>query len=356
MNFPALVLAMVALLSPPLPQSSDVVELSAQEWPLKPGPRTIKAYVTYPGPSRTVTDINRKTGIMLSLHNWGGTGFTGTADPAFLADHYNVVVVGVDYLQSGPWPEQAPYPYDFGWFQALDALRALHFVYSGLTNEKICFAKDRIFITGGSGGGNVTLMANKLAPNTFAVVVDLCGMKKLSDDIAYGLPGESSLNARYSRENNSPFFLTPDAQRFRFIGAPDQLKQWQKQGGKAKIFTIHGVADDVCPYADALEYSENSRDAGVDLTFVPVTDEMVDGKTFVSTGHNLGVHALIVDRFAGDYLSSGGAKALRLSGPNDFERASIIRYQTEGAQWIIDFSNGAPEGRCETVKEIGRFE
>ncbi len=330
---------------PILPKNSETVEIPAQEWPLKPGERSIKVHVRYPGPNRAIGGVNRKTGIMLSLHNWGGTGFIGTADPDFLADHYNVIVVGVDYLQSGPWPEQAPYPYDFGWFQALDALRALHFVYNGLLSEKIRFAKDRIFVTGGSGGGNVSLMANKLAPNTFAVVVDLCGMKKLSDDIAFGLPGGSELNARYSQDAASPFYLGPGEQKFRFIGNPGQVAQWKEQGGRAKIVTVHGVTDDVCPYQDALEYAENLKAAGVDLDFVPVTEEMIDNQTFVSTGHNLGVHALIVDRFAGEFLSPTGGRASRLSGPNDFERKSVIRYQTEDGEWVIDFSKGAPEGR-----------
>lgn len=30
-------------------------------------------------------------------------------------------------------------------------------------------------------------MANKLVPRTFACVVDMCGMKKLSDDVAFDL-------------------------------------------------------------------------------------------------------------------------------------------------------------------------
>jgi len=47
--------------------------------------------------------VNENTGLMLSLHNWGGTHARGTADPDLLADKYNVVAICVDYIQSGDW-------------------------------------------------------------------------------------------------------------------------------------------------------------------------------------------------------------------------------------------------------------
>ena len=39
------------------------------------------------------------------------------------------------------------------------------------------------------GGGNITLMVNKLAPRTFAAAIDMSGMARLTDDIAFNLPG-----------------------------------------------------------------------------------------------------------------------------------------------------------------------
>src|SRR5204863_409622 len=133
-------------------------------------------------PGGELRQVKPTTGLMLSLHNWGGRGFAGTADAKSLAERFNVVAVGVDYLQSGDnASNDIPEPYDFGYLQALDALRALHFVFDGLQSRGIAFAKGRIFATGGSGGGNVTLMVNKLAPRTFACVIDLCGMARLTD-------------------------------------------------------------------------------------------------------------------------------------------------------------------------------
>ena len=153
---------------------------------MRPGPRSVRILMHFPGGD--IQHVNADTGIMLTLHNWGGVDCVGTASPAILAKELNVVAVCVNYLQSGP-PDSinGPEPYDFGYLQALDALRALWYVRDALHQKHIAFADDRLFCTGGSGGGNVTLMANKLVPRTFACVVDMCGMKKLSDDVAFDL-------------------------------------------------------------------------------------------------------------------------------------------------------------------------
>ena len=79
---------------PALPDNNGAAELPAQEWPFQPGPRTITAYVYYPGAA--LANIDAQTGLFLSLHNWGGTNAIGTADPQFLADRYNTIAICVD--------------------------------------------------------------------------------------------------------------------------------------------------------------------------------------------------------------------------------------------------------------------
>ena len=200
---------------------------------------------------------------MLSLHNWGGTASGGSADPGVLSNQYNVVAIGVDYLQSGAQASiKDPEPYDFGYLQSLDALRALWFVREGLKSAGKPYDDGRLFCTGGSGGGNVTLMANKLAPRTFACVIDMCGMKKLSDDIAFNLPGGSGLDARWSLDSASKNHLTLDEQELRFVGHPTHLAEMKRLGATGKIFVVHGVEDSTCPYADAVEMVELMKSAG----------------------------------------------------------------------------------------------
>ena len=209
---------------PPLPAADAAVEIPAQEWPRRPGPRQVRVLVHYPGGK--LANVTAATGIMLSLHNWGGVDCAGTADPQTLADKLNVVALCVNYLQSGKQDSiEGPEPYDFGYLQGLDALRAVWWMQASLQAQRLAFAEGRIFSTGGSGGGNVALMANKLAPRTFACVVDLCGMKKLSADIAFHLPGGSDLDARWSRDPASPSYLSPDEQDLRFVGQSGHLQR-----------------------------------------------------------------------------------------------------------------------------------
>ena len=55
---------------PALPQQSADVVIGAQPWPQKPGPREVRLHVVYPGDK--LVNVNDKTGVMLTLHNWGG--------------------------------------------------------------------------------------------------------------------------------------------------------------------------------------------------------------------------------------------------------------------------------------------
>ena len=109
---------------PKLPERDGPVVIPAQEWPARPGPREVRVQVHYPDGTRA--SIGPRTGIFLTLHNWGGTDCAGTANPAALAREFNCVALCVNYLQSGPKDSiEGPEPYDFGWLQGLDALRAL---------------------------------------------------------------------------------------------------------------------------------------------------------------------------------------------------------------------------------------
>ena len=329
---------------PELPAKDGAAQIPAQEWLLRPGPRRVEVQVYYPDGTRL--SVCPSTGIFLTLHNWGGTHCVGTASPKELARQFDVVAVCVNYLQSGNADAiNGPEPYDFGWLQALDALRALWWVNDQLDRARVPFARGRIFATGGSGGGNVTLMANKLAPRTFALVVDMCGMKKLSDDIAYNLPGGSSLDARYRREEGSPAHLADGAQEIRFVGHPAHLAEMRRLGSTAKIISVHGVEDATCPFADAQEMEFNMKRAGMDFVPVWVTPAMKDGQVFTSTGHALGNRTLIPDKVAGRWLRAESADAIKRKTPSDFERRDVVRYGTRDGAYEISYAAGYPVGR-----------
>ena len=329
---------------PALPETDAECLIPAQEWPRQPGPREVKVYIRYPGGA--LAQVTAETGLFLDLHNWGGMFHTGTADPVELANRYNVVAVCVDYLQSGPSEDEDP-PYDFGYLQALDALRGLYFVYHGLEERGVAFHRGRLYCTGGSGGGNVTLMANKLAPRTFACCIDKCGMARLTDDIAFNLEGGSRLSARYSPDPESPRYLSHGAQALRYAGNPEHLAAMKHLGNTAKMIVVHGADDDVCPVQDAREMVANMEAAGLDVEAVWVTRERLDGETFTSTGHAMGDRTRIVFYAADTYLTPGSPRLVVRGGLADFERREPVRYEVPGGAYVISYENGYPVGRFE---------
>lgn len=333
---------------PPLPAGDGSAAIPAQEWLFRPGPRSVTVQVRYP--QGRLTGVKAGTGLMLSLHNWGGTGFVGAPDPTALVDALDLVVIGVDYLQSGSDDALHGAPYDFGYLQGLDALRALHWVMESLTAQGIPFDSRRLFATGGSGGGNVALMAHKLAPRTFAAVVDLSGMKRLSDDIAFGFPGGSSLNARYSRLVADPAYLTPDRQQLHDLGDPDHLRILRALGSETHLITIHGREDTICPFADAERFVTNARAARLDVEAWFIGTEDRDGDVFIDAGHSLGDRTRILLRVAGRYLRLDSPESLRHRGPTDFERQELIRLPTANGAYVIDYRDRVPIGRFEAGK------
>ena len=329
---------------PALPEQNAAVEIPAQEWPLRPGPRRVRVLVHFPGGK--LANVGERTGLMLTLHNWGGTDCVGTASPTVLAEKLNVVALCVNYLQSGPKDSiEGPEPYDFGNLQALDSMRALWWLDHGLQGRGVKFATGRVFATGGSGGGNVTLMCHKLAPRTFACVIDLCGMKKLSDDIAFKLPGGSDLDARFSRDPASPNFLTLDHQELRFLGNPDHLATMKSIGSRTRIITVHGRDDTTCPFPDAVEMVDGMRRAKLDVEPHFIGKDRIDGKVFTSTGHALGNRTEIVLQLGAKLLSPSDSDRRERTESSDFERRETIRYRTSNGAFEIDYAAGFPVGR-----------
>ncbi len=331
---------------PALPATNGAVELPAQEWPLRPGPRAVRVQIHYP--DGTLRSVTRRTGILLTLHNWGGTDCVGTADPEVMAREFDLVALCVNYLQSGRAEAiDDQRPYDFGWLQALDALRAMGYLRRALAASGHPFHDGRYFAVGGSGGANVALMANKLAPRSFAGVVALSGMTRLSDDIAFGDPGGSPLSARWIRDPGSPYYLSPAAQEIRFVGHPGHLAEMKRLGSSAHLLIVHGVEDPTCPVADARELVDNLQAAGLPVEPVWVDASRVDGRIFRAPDHALGDRTQIVRALAADGLRPEGPGSWVRQTPSDFELNQEVRYPTRGGTHVIMFRDGIPEGRFE---------
>lgn len=322
-------------------------QVPGQEWPFKPGPRAVKMHLEVPR-----AGVAANTGTMLVLHNWGGR----YDEPHYVAwcrdfaDRYNVVAVSVNYLQSRDGEPEAPgkFPYDHGYLQAVDVLRALKSVHDRLRASGLPWNSRRTYAMGVSGGGNVTLMANKLAPHTFACVVDICGMPGLTDGIAFGT-GEwgSDLNAGYSRDPASPAFLTPAMQAIRDPGNPDHLVLQFRANPANKVVIVHGLDDASCPVVHKIAVFRNMVAAGFRPDGHFLTRWHIDGDAVTVTNHAVGGRLSTVHRFAGAYLGERGELALQTSAPNDFERGGQVRFPVPGGFHVVDYSGPLPSIRFE---------
>ena len=324
--------------APKLPETSGHVEIEVRDAGQQAA-RKLSVHLVYP--RNRLANVSSGTGLMLSLHNWGGTVWDNAPNPNRLSENYDLLVIGVTYYQSGDRPGAAE-PYDFGYVQAMDALRALHYVYQGLTASGQSFDSTRLYCTGGSGGANVTQMASKFAPNTFACIVDLSGMASLTDDIAYHLPGGSSLDARYSRDPASPAYLTPDMQEIRDLGNPSHLALQAKSGNRCKIVVIHGEDDPVCLSSDKHRVADAMRLAGLEVEPHFITKADIDGERILNSGHQIGERTGLLMHFAGKHLSPQSAQMCRLTRPNDFDRRVPVAYPTSNGVHTVTYGSEAP--------------
>jgi len=329
---------------PKLPASNGAVEIPAQIWPVRPVPRHVKVYIHYP--FGRLEHVTAKTGLMLTLHNWGGTEAVGSADPKGLTERFDVVSIAVDFLQSGKHEAfEAEEPYDFGYLQALDALRALWYVQQGLKANRVLFHSGRIYATGGSAGGHVALMCDKLAPRTFTCVIDVCGMTKLSDDIAFGLRAGSNLNARWSKLPGKPNYLRSDEREIRAMDNPLHLAEMKKLGHTAKIIVVHGIDDVTAPFVDAKELVEAMKAANLDVEAVYVNKSHVDGKVYTDSAHTLGSRTEIVFRVADKFIRNGLTTMHDRKTSTDFFRRDEIKYDTTNGAYVISYEKGFPVGK-----------
>lgn len=307
----------------------EMQKFPGQEYCFAPGPRDVDIYVREPA-----NGINSNTGLMLLLHNWGGTWKQTVPWCNSLADDYNLITVSVNYLQSGE-SQHGQVPYDHGLLQAMDCLRAVYLIRQQLQQAQVKWNEQRLYAAGGSGGGNVSLMLNKLAPASFAAIVDICGMPGLTDDIAYG---RGSLNAGYSNDPKSPKFLTPAMQEIRDPGHLLHLQRQKSVNPANKIVIIHGQDDPVCSVTDKITIFQNMIKAGFQPSGYFLTQSDVDGKRITTTGHAVGDRLQIIKHYAGIFLEENGVFSATTTQDNDFSQAGKVEFPCTGGKYIVDFS------------------
>lgn len=295
-----------------LPVEDGPVYWQGQEWPIQPGSRVVSGRVYYPG--GRLANVGPSTGLCMTLHNWGGTGWEGTANPVYIANYLNCVTLTVDYLQSGQ-AAFGPAPYDHGPYQAVDVIRGLWFVGFSLQGQGKTFDWQRIIGIGGSGGGNVMAMAHRLMPRTLSALVLMSAPMKPK----FAPPLDSRWGA-----------LPPNEFRIRDL-TDGPLTAITRSLDEAVIRMIHGRNDAVVPYSDAVAGA-----SAMGASLLTVEPWGLWGP-YQDAGHSIGDRtAIALHEFQMPLYSA------RRTGLTDFHRNdNLVRYPVAGGTWGMSY-NGIP--------------
>lgn len=194
---------------------------------------------------------------------------------------------------------------NFGLLPALDHLQVLHRVQAELPLDK-----RRIYVIGTSYGGYVAMMAAKLAPNSFKLVVDNSGFSSAADTLAvYGMgelcssrPAVRLLSrVAFSPNPANSYYLTPSMRRIRAVGVDEH---YSDQDGVCASYGYHSAHDNVAPLAAKVAAAEVvARHRRHDLKIVTEAD--IDGCIFKATTHGMhaslrGLFDMTMERWRGD--------------------------------------------------------
>lgn len=291
-----------------LPPEDGEIMVEAQAHPFKPGIRTVVGKVHYA--AGVLKSVKKTTGMIVTLHNWGGVGAEGTADPVALANEYDAIAVTVNYWQSGQ-EAFGPFPYDLGLYQALDVLTVMDAIKKDLKRRKKAWNPKRIYCVGGSGGGNVCLNVAKFAPNT------------ITRTLAMSAP-------------MVPKFAPPLDSRWGSLPPHEfEIRDLRRGPAVPGVTIVHGFNDEIAPNSDAVDAAK-----AMGARFVGVYYSILWGP-FTDAGHSLGDRTAIA-RLYGDFW------AQRASSKTDFDLKSQVAIPVSGGAWVMDFR------KTPTLKWVGR--
>jgi acetyl esterase/lipase len=243
------------------------------------------------------------TGLMVMLHGWGGDYHQYDSYCEDWRNRFNCVMLQVNYRGSS----DASHPYDFGKYQAIDALRAVHRVREG------CRINDRRIIGwGGSGGGNVILQCAKMAPNTFALIIEHAGITHPTS--------AAEMQAGWDRPDRAGGWQGTALGGTKEYPAPERLIRdplYHASLIGTKVYIFHPDLDTTVGIQHGIQMAYALRAAGKDVVF-----EIVEGGNHSFAGA-LDPHERS-RKVCTEFYCTEDIMARRNPGPTDFERREPV--------------------------------
>ncbi|MCK6439941.1 MAG: DUF2920 family protein [Planctomycetes bacterium] len=251
--------------------------------------------------------------------------------------------------------------WDYGCLQAMDALAALHSVHRRLREKNAPFNPARNHIIAQSAGSQTALMCIKLAPRSFASIVDIGGIYVTADNREalravltdpFGRIHEHHyMNAtmafdsgpRVTLYQRNPVGFSSGVSRsgatlddeldIRDVSRPDHLGNWQP--GRLCVFSTHGLHDELVSQAFKERAHAHYRHLGARSEFRTIGPADVDGNVIVSTYHEFAKNLQgACEQFASEHLLYAPPRELGTDIASDHTYA----FPSTTGTWQMTFS------------------
>ncbi len=249
---------------------------------------------------------------------------------------------------------------DYGFIQAIDCLYAVYYVLSLCSYYGIKINKNRIFAYGSSLGGYLAQMCLRFAPSTFRLIADNSGFVNIPPKEIF--PVDMGATAKcvmkngmivsliwsqlYSQNPNERFYFSPDMFQIRSLDYSSSLDSFGKLC-KSQIFMFHG-RDDLIVNADGKnDLHKKYLEHGIESSFFCFSEKDVDNKVIKNSGHAMGADIKkLFEKYCDEYCIEEAADN-DFAKQTDFDKGSVIKYNTENGYFIIDYSAGVPSIKFE---------
>jgi hypothetical protein len=237
---------------------------------------------------------------------------------------------------------------DFGLIQAIDVMTAISHIKNEDAYRDINWSK--LSIVGTSHGGYIASMCDKIAPNTFNMIINNSGWLYVrKNEILPGYTELKLLNVSFnSFENN--YWSAFDGDRNYFSSRHEEIrslinikhiyeqKEQTKNLNSKKYVFIHTSDDHLIPLEEKDAYIEDANNIG-SLEYIRIDKKSkLDGRTFKSLRHggDASLKGLVIDYVVKYEFNSQIEK-------NDFDLKSIIEYKCTNGTYSINYTNKYPK-------------
>lgn len=247
--------------------------------------------------------INQETGLVIWLLGINGDdcrfSFPFDSKQVIWVNNRNLIIACVFYRNLSYFP-----PYDFGKYQIVDVLRGL----GTLIEEYPQINKRRIYLYGGSGGGQLAMQTACVAENIFTEIYSVSGISRIttSYDVAYNGYTTDAYGSGWNVDLNFPTTQPswmPDTEFHRYQ-AERALRSPQNtlavQDLSTKIGIIHGDADPIVSFQHFLDLRSTVEAKKCKTVTTKGVVSTLDNWTFVQIAggdHNYNVRTGWMDNY-----------------------------------------------------------